>query len=323
MEVRPVGAGALQKALDELKRKLEAEGLFRPERKRALPRFPERIGLITSPDAAARTDVLRVLKNRWGGLRITFFPVAVQGIGAAHQIVRALREAHKLNLDAIILTRGGGSLEDLQSFNDEGVARAIFGSSVPVVTGVGHERDWTIADLVADVRAATPSNAAELSVPDRRDIAVSIEALLESMQSTFDHRLLARQADLDSMLGALLRSIEDRASRLRHGLDQFLRLPLILRQRLLNRRSELSSGLELLSRGMKNVQSRTEERLREQLHLLHTLSPQATLNRGYSITHEAGKARPLRIARPLKPGTEITTRLASGTLSSTVTNIQP
>src|SRR3989338_31502 len=174
-ELELVGAGALQKAFEALKKKLEKEGLFAEARKRALPRFPEAIGLITSPDAAAYTDVLRILKNRWAGLTIKFYPVAVQGIGSVKEIVRAFDYFnYSKNVEVIILTRGGGSLEDLQSFNSEDVARAIFSSAIPVVCGVGHERDESLSDYVADLRASTPSNAAELVVPDKREIMENI-----------------------------------------------------------------------------------------------------------------------------------------------------
>ncbi len=319
MELRPVGAGALQKALEELKRRLEAEGVFRSERKRPLPRFPERIGLITSPDAAAYTDVLRVLQNRWGGLRVLFFPVAVQGGGAARQIAQALRAAGQESLDAIILTRGGGSLEDLQSFNDEEVARAIFASPVPVVTGVGHERDWTIADLVADVRAATPSNAAELLVPDRRDINAGIDAMVESLSASFSHQLSRREADLTAQFSGLQRSLETRSLRLRSLLDRFGRFNVLARQRLMNRQADLRAAVQLLVRGIRSSVARNLVNLDQQSRLLGSLSPQATLERGYSITRLAGQRAPLRAAGEVRPGAVLTTQLADGSLSSTVT----
>lgn len=182
-EIRLVGEGALKRALEELKKKLEKEGLFSLERKRLLPRFPQKIGLITSADAAAYTDVLRILKNRWRGLEIYFYPVPVQGVVAVPQIVEALNYLNKFALEVIILTRGGGSLEELQAFNSEEVARAIFASKIPVVVGVGHERDVTIADLVADKRAATPSNAAELIVPHYEDVFYQITNLIKTQET--------------------------------------------------------------------------------------------------------------------------------------------
>ncbi|MDO8435501.1 MAG: exodeoxyribonuclease VII large subunit, partial [bacterium] len=175
-----VGAGALQRAFELTKQKLERDGLFAPEHKKPLPRFPEVVGIVTSKDAAAFTDVVRILNNRWGGMHIVLAPAGVQGPGAIPEIVEALRwcnENGDVRPDVLIVTRGGGSLEDLQAFNSEDVCRAIFSSRIPVVCGVGHERDTTLAELVADVRASTPSNAAERVVPDRRDIAREVNQM--------------------------------------------------------------------------------------------------------------------------------------------------
>ncbi len=181
-EIKLVGAGALKKQYELLKKKLAQEGLFSAARKRPLPRFPQRIGLITSPAAAAYTDVLKILKNRWAGLEIILFPTVVQGPTAVSQILAAFQRADQLALDVIILTRGGGSAEDLQAFNEEQVCRAVFSSKTPVVSAVGHERDITLVDYVADVRAATPSNAAELAVPYKKDVLFQIDTLLEKQE---------------------------------------------------------------------------------------------------------------------------------------------
>jgi exodeoxyribonuclease VII large subunit len=168
--IEPMGEGALKRAYDLLKEKLASEGLFSDEHKRPLPRFPERIGMITSEDAAAYTDVLRILKNRWSGLHILLRPVLVQGENASDMIVSAIEFYNQTcPVDVIILTRGGGSLEDLQAFNAENVCRAVFASRTPIIVGVGHERDITLAELSADARASTPSNAAEMVVPDKKD----------------------------------------------------------------------------------------------------------------------------------------------------------
>ena len=193
-QLEPVGEGALQRAFELLKQRLETEGLFAIERKRVLPRFPQRLGLITSPDAAAYTDVLRILNNRWGGLEIVLTPVGVQGTEAIGQIVGAIAYQNQvIKPDVIILTRGGGSLEDLQAFNSEAVARAVFGSAIPIVCGVGHERDITIADLVADVRASTPSNAAERVVPNRQDILYQLNSMVRDMEKTVTDRVGEQQ----------------------------------------------------------------------------------------------------------------------------------
>src|SRR5215470_16502845 len=169
--IEPVGLGALQLAFDQLKKRLETEGLFAPERKKPLPLLPRCIGLITSPSGAAVRDVVRILRRRFHNVQLTLYPVRVQGDGASAEIIRALEFFNRRRtVDVLILARGGGSLEDLWPFNEEGLARAIAASTIPVITGVGHETDFTIADFVADVRASTPSAAAELVVRTRREL---------------------------------------------------------------------------------------------------------------------------------------------------------
>lgn len=177
-ELRPGGLGALLLALEELKRRLQAEGLFDSARKRPLPRYPMRIGLVTSPVGAAVRDLVTVLRARWPGLGIVLAPVRVQGEGAAAEIAAAITRFNRyMKVDLLIVGRGGGSLEDLWAFNDEAVVRAIAGSRVPVISAVGHEVDWTLADLAADVRAATPSNAAEIAVRDHADVRHRVATL--------------------------------------------------------------------------------------------------------------------------------------------------
>src|SRR5215470_6401464 len=178
-KIEPVGLGALQLAFDQLKKRLEAEGLFAAERKKPLPLLPSRIGLITSPRGAAVRDVIRILRRRFHNVHLTLFPVRVQGEGASTEIVRAIRHFDRTKLvDVLILARGGGSLEDLWPFNEEEVARAVATCSIPIISGVGHETDFTIADFVADVRASTPSAAAELVVQTRREFDKHIADLL-------------------------------------------------------------------------------------------------------------------------------------------------
>jgi exodeoxyribonuclease VII large subunit len=177
--VQPSGEGALKRAFELLRKKLEAEGLFAPQRKRSLPRFPEHVALITSRDAAAYTDFLKVLKARQGGLTISFIHAQVQGVDAPRQLIEALTYANTelKNLDVIVMIRGGGSLEDLQAFNDESVIREVAASRAPTIIGIGHERDITLAELAADVRASTPSNAAELLVRSRQEVRLAIDHL--------------------------------------------------------------------------------------------------------------------------------------------------
>ncbi|MFA6475548.1 MAG: exodeoxyribonuclease VII large subunit [Patescibacteria group bacterium] len=190
-KIQAVGVGSLKQQYELLKAKLTKEGLFDPARKRTLPKFPQRIGLVTSSDAAAYTDVLRILNNRWAGYEVIHFPVNVQGNQAVSSIVEALQyinHEYANSLDVVILTRGGGSMEDLQAFNDESVVRAVFGLKVPIVTAIGHERDETLAEFAADQRAATPSNAAELVVPDKRDVLTQIHTMLNGQAQSLDHQ---------------------------------------------------------------------------------------------------------------------------------------
>lgn len=184
-----VGEGALKKAYEETKRKLQAEGLFDEGRKRVLPRIPKRIAVVTSAEAAAYTDFLRIVENRWKGLEINLAPVSVQGVMATGEICNALRWLNEnMELDAIVLTRGGGSLEELQAFNNEEVCRVVYASKIPVISAVGHERDVVLTDFVADVRASTPSNAAERLVPRMEDIEGEIIYYVEKMESYLKHQ---------------------------------------------------------------------------------------------------------------------------------------
>lgn len=320
-EIALVGEGALRKAFLLLQKKLEGEGLFAVEHKKALPRFPFHIGLITSPEAAAYTDVLRVLRNRMGGLAISFYPVQVQGAGSVRHIADALSAAGaRVDLDVIILTRGGGSLEDLQSFNTEEIARAIFASKVPVIVGVGHERDVTIADYVADVRAATPSNAAELAVPDRRDVLRQLDAE--------EHRL-------GHAIGATLHHSRARLTETLHSLEQLLARPgerlraaqtglryawRTLQERSARTRQHLEEETRRMHHAALQLLAHSLDRLKRNTEALAHLSPQATLGRGYSITYltRKGKSTILKDAGNAQRGTQLRTRLAKGTVDSIV-----
>lgn len=189
LAIEAIGEGSLKRAYELLLKKLAREGLFDEQFKLPLPRFPRAIGLITSADSAALGDVRKVLSQRWGDFKLLLIPVKVQGIDAAKDIIKALRyfNEHRL-VDVIILTRGGGSLEDLQSFNDEQVARTIFASRIPIIAAIGHERDVTIVELAADQRASTPSNAAQLTVPDRKEIALELEAMNQTLANLVNQK---------------------------------------------------------------------------------------------------------------------------------------
>src|SRR6266404_300772 len=201
-KIELMGQGALQLAFEQLKKRLEAEGLFDAARKKPLPLLPSRIGIITSPKGAAVRDVVRILTRRFPNVHLTVYPVRVQGEGSAEEIVKALKFFNqKKFVDVLILARGGGSMEDLWSFNEEIVARAIFASEIPVISGVGHETDFTIADFVADVRASTPSAAAELVVQTRREFDKHIADLQETLASLVRYRLLELSRRIHELSG--------------------------------------------------------------------------------------------------------------------------
>src|SRR5262250_2569056 len=230
--IEPVGLGALQLAFDQLKKRLEAEGLFATERKKPLPVLPSRIGLITSPSGAAVRDVVRILTRRFPNVHLTVFPVRVQGEGAAQEIVKALKFFNaKKFVDVLILARGGGSLEDLWAFNEEIVARAIADSQIPVISGVGHETDFTIADFVADVRASTPSAAAEIVVQTRREFDKHIVSLREALVEQLRYRILVLSRRVHELGGRrgfrrpldLLRQRRQRSDEMTARLGQGLR----------------------------------------------------------------------------------------------------
>jgi exodeoxyribonuclease VII large subunit len=318
------GVGALQAAFEKMKQKLAVEGLFAVERKRELPKFPQRIGLVTSPTGAAIRDVLHVIQRRNPGLEIILAPCRVQGDGAAKEIANAIRllnEYGQSNLDLILLTRGGGSLEDLWAFNEEIVARAIFESLIPIVSAVGHEIDFTIADFVADVRAATPSVAAEIITEGVFSSYKYLEQYGERLQ-----QLLRRQLDDKEFL------LIHQAERLRRAHPR--RKLQNWQQRLDDLHSDLSRYLKHHARHSRVVLQNLQERLyrirpshslkqrREELRQierrLNALGPEQVLSRGYSITTDAATGKVLRDAKKVKAGQKIKTKLKTGEISSHV-----
>jgi exodeoxyribonuclease VII large subunit len=269
---RPEGVGALAAKLEELRLRLEAEGLFDPARKRPLPRFPMRIGLVTSPGGAALHDVQFVLRKRWPLATLVFAPAMVQGDLAPGQVVAALRRlAAEPDLDVILVVRGGGASEDLHAFNDERVARAIYASPYPVVTGVGHETDVTIADLVADVRAATPSAAAERATPDIGAVRRSLEVLDRAMASAVRQTVAELAADVEAAVGRLRRSAP--------------------------RVAELEAAVREIAQGMDGCVERQLQRERARFETmaarLAALDPMATLRRGFAIVQREGGRQPV------------------------------
>lgn len=331
--LRPAGAGALFEAFLRLKARLEAEGLFAPERKRRLPAFPRAVGVVTSPQAAALRDVLTTLRRRMPRVPVIVYPTPVQGKGAADKIARAIRLAASLKeVDVLILCRGGGSLEDLWEFNEEVVARAIAASPIPVISGVGHETDFTIADFVADVRAPTPTAAATLAVPDRAELLLRIEALATRLFRRMRGLLETRMQYLDLVARRLVHPAE-RLARTRGRLDELaarlVRASLrelaldaqrldTLRDRLWLSRPDtlrLATTLDHLATRLLLATEHRVARWRERLLALASelahLDPEAVLARGYSIVRDA-QGQLVRDAAPLALGETLSLTFARG-----------
>jgi exodeoxyribonuclease VII large subunit len=300
-KLMPQGVGALELAFRELCDKLKAEGLFASERKRPIPRFPRRIALVTSPTGAAVRDMLQVITRRWPVVEIVIVPVAVQGEGAAAQIAAALRQVHLLpGVDVVITGRGGGSLEDLWAFNEEIVARAIFDCKIPVVSAVGHEIDVTVADLVADVRALTPSEAAELVVPHHDAVQAELARLRQHLAQALRTRAATARARLDAL--ATRRVLTRPVERLHDLSRQIDELELRARRAMANR-------LTLVRHQLAAAGGRLE-----------ALSPLRVLERGYSVTRLAASGQVLRSADQARPGDQLETLLHSSRLVSRVEN---
>lgn len=321
MDIQPVGEGALARALELLKQKLEKEGLFAEERKRPLPFFPSSIGVITSPDAAAYTDVLRILNNRWSGLEILHYPVSVQGAGSEKKITEAFDYFNtSQNADIIILTRGGGSLEDLQSFNSEEVARTVFASQTPVICGVGHERDVTTADLVADVRASTPSNAAERAVPEKKDILFQIDTFVKAIEQETGLLIEGLNGSIDEKTEVLERGVrkyKDRFVEIKRRLGSSLAG---FQEKINSKREGLLAKKEFIDQKMIHKIKQYVQKIESCQKILHSLSPAQVLSRGYSIACDsAGKI--IRSADNLKNGQKITTQFHKGKADSKIIKI--
>jgi exodeoxyribonuclease VII large subunit len=298
-QVRPLGTGVLFLRFQALKEKLQQEGLFAEERKRALSAFPRRLGIVTSPHGAAIRDILNVLRRRFPLAHVIVAPTLVQGEEAPPQIVAALEalNAHA-DVDVIIVARGGGSLEELWAFNDERVARAIFASGVPVVSGVGHETDYTIADYVADVRAPTPSAAAEIAVPDQEALRARIIQQRDGLRQTVGQRLAEKRAQLERTL-ALLQRLSPRAllDRRRQDVDE-------LQQRMMLAQAHC---LDLWRGRLAGVALR-----------LQTLNPESTLKRGYAIVSSRDTGEVVTRTTQVSSGASIDVRVSDGHFAGTV-----
>lgn len=298
-ELLPHGVGPLELAFRQLHERLAREGLFAPERKRPLPRFPKRIALVTSPQGAAVRDMLQVITRRWPVARVVIVPVPVQGDGAAELIAAGIAQLPALaDVDVAIVGRGGGSLEDLWSFNEEIVARAIAASPVPIISAVGHEIDVTIADLVADRRALTPSEAGEIVVPDHAELLAGLRQLGERLQSAVRGRAALLRSHLNQL--AVRRVLTQPAEQLHHRM-----------QRVDDLERRLTAGIR---RRLETAQSQW----RTMGASLSALSPLRVLERGYSLTTRAETGAVVRRTSDVRPGDVIATRVADGTVRSRV-----
>ncbi len=341
--IEPVGLGALQLAFEQLKKRLEAEGLFDPTRKKPLPVLPQRIGLVTSPRGAAVRDVVRILRRRFPNVRLVLFPVRVQGEGAARDIVEAIGFFSRRQIvDVIILARGGGSLEDLWAFNEESVARAIAAATIPIVSGVGHETDFTIADFVADLRASTPSAAAEIVVRTRQEFDHHLAQLREKMAQRIRYLLLEQRHRLQELAAHPgFRRLEELLRLYRQQSDEFIaRLGQALQSRLelarrrftvaqtriaafdlrariaaLRLRLEQRSG-ELRARAERFLVAK-RQRLERLMVQLDERSPLRVLERGYAIVYDAA-GNVVRAVEQVAIGDEVAVQLARGRLAAEV-----
>jgi len=345
--LEPKGAGSLQLAFEQLKTKLEAEGLFAAERKQPIPPLPSSIGIVTSTQAAALRDILNIIERRHHSVNVLIYPAQVQGDAAAHEVAAGVRFFNQHdNVDVIVIARGGGSAEDLAAFNDEALARTVAASEIPVISAVGHETDFTIVDFVADLRAPTPSAAAELVIRSRQEVENHAATLEERLARAVRYRLLMGRQALTELAqhGAFARMMElihqrqqtldDLTHRLelseRQLLEQMRRRwetssaavrHYDLRLVLSGMRKELESGTAALASIMRNVLLQHKVRSSRLQTALESLSPLAILDRGYALIFDSD-GNLLKDAQSVKVGDEISARLARGEIQSSVTKIK-
>jgi len=342
--IEPKGAGALQIAFEQLKAKLEAEGLFDGARKKAIPTLPQRIGVVTSPQAAALRDILNILQRRHHSANVLIFPAQVQGEAAAAEVGSGIRYFNRArSVDVIIVARGGGSAEDLASFNSEALARIVADSEIPVISAVGHETDFTIIDFVADLRAPTPSAAAELVIRSRQEIEELAQSLHERLRKAMRYRLLMARQNLTELAqhGAFARMMDLIHRRQQRLDDLFHRLARAERNSLETARrrcetltaavrhydvrriltgtgKELGSRTAALSAAMRTVLLQRRSRLEQLAGQLEALSPIAILGRGYALVFDSAGNLLKDVAR-LQAGDEVSARLARGSFKAEVT----
>jgi len=341
--VEPKGTGALQIAFEQLKAKLEAEGLFDSARKKPIPALPARIGIVTSPQGAALRDILNILRRRHDTASVLIFPAQVQGEGAALEVTAGVRYFNKArNVDVIIVARGGGSAEDLAAFNHEGLARAVAASEIPVISAVGHETDFTILDFVADLRAPTPSAAAELVIRSRQEVEEQLGGLHRRLEKAARYHLLMARQNLTELArhGAFARMmdlihrreqrLDELVNRLAHGQrDVFEKMRrgfetlsatvrhYDVRRVLGGMKKDLEARTTAIASAVRNLLLERKVRVERMETALQALSPLAILERGYALVFDAS-GNLLKDAAKVKAGDEISARLAKGTVSATV-----
>ena len=302
-KIQPQGVGELELAFRQLHQKLSAEGLFDPENKKPLPDYPKHIAVVTSPTSAAVRDFLQVLTRRWPNLRVTIVPAKVQGAGAAKEIANGIEACDRFadRPDVVVVTRGGGSMEDLWSFNEEVVCRAVHQCSIPVISGVGHEVDVTLCDLVADIRALTPSEAAERCVPNQSDLFTGLSNYQRALGVHLMNRFQTARRQLDALQSR----------------------PVIARpiDRLRRAAMELDSIESQLHRGGKRIVTDAEQQLGKITAKLETINPLSVLARGYSVTTDT-HGQTLTDCHQVQPGDKITSRLAKGSVVSRVESLE-
>ncbi|MCK4751984.1 MAG: exodeoxyribonuclease VII large subunit [Planctomycetes bacterium] len=314
--ITPAGKGDLQLAFEQMYKKLKAEGLFEDEHKKELPKYPQRIGILTSEAGAAVHDIVDSIFNRWSCVKLYLYPVAVQGKGSAEKIAAAIgdvnRRNEKLRLDVLIVGRGGGSLEDLWAFNEEVLARAIFESEIPVISAVGHEVDVTIADLVADARASTPTKAGVLAVPDMQEVLGQLGWHEEKLNTQVNWLVQTSQQRLDELgirvLVAMKQLLAEAKGKLASSYEQVVKLE---PQRFLKDRALVLTNLKSrVEAGVTEIVRRRQIELAGQENRLRGLNPKSILGRGYSITTNKSTGGLVKNLKDVKVGEEIVTELA-------------
>jgi len=320
--LEPAGLGALQLAFQQLREKLEKEGLFRQDRKRPIPAFPQKIGIVTSPGSAALRDILTVLKRRHNAINVLIFPAEVQGEGASLQIMEGIDYlSRRTDVDVIVITRGGGSMEDLWAFNEERVARAIVRSQKPVISAVGHEVDFTISDFVADLRAPTPSAAAEIVIKSKEEISQRVKQLEERLEGIIRYRIGQLRHFLSSKVGSRgfvvaenrIRRTAQRVDDLTFRLEQIGRTQSFIRSR--THRVEICQ--QRLSAAIHQCLKKSHQAFARLAHTLDAISPLAVLERGYAICLTPD-GRVIRSVDAVEPGASVKVRLHEGSLLAEV-----